>query len=119
MPILSLNFLSTGHGNSNTLKIPTRVIIGKIRQVACGCSHTLALSDDFYTVYSFGSGDGGKLGHGDTTKQLSPKVQCTCMYIVAIVCVIMSHCEPHCITIVCNIMCHYVSSLVMMSHNAS
>ena len=83
MPIFSL---STGHGNSNTLKIPTRVIIGKIRQVACGCSHTLALSDDYYTVYSFGSGDGGKLGHGDTTKQLSPKV-------------IMSH---YC-------MCHYVS----------
>ena len=64
-----------GHGNSSSLKTPTRVdTIGPVRQVACGAAHTLALAMDGLTVYSFGSGDSGKLGHGDTNRQTTPKV---------------------------------------------
>ena len=54
--------------------MPTRVVIGSIRQVSCGTMHTLALSEDSTTVWSCGSGDGGRLGHGDTTKLSSFKV---------------------------------------------
>ena len=45
-----------------------------VREVSCGVAHTLVLSRDGLTVWSFGSGDSGKLGHGDTTKQMAPKV---------------------------------------------
>lgn len=74
-----INFLCllffTGHGNATTIKVPTRVPgMDNIRQVACGNTQTLILSKDGGTVWSCGSGDGGKLGHGDTVKQLSPKV---------------------------------------------
>ncbi len=68
-------FIYLGHGTSSNCKLPTLVSnIGAVKQVACGVAHTLAVSMDGLTVWSFGSGDLGKLGHGDTTKQLSPKV---------------------------------------------
>ena len=58
------------------MKTPTKVTtISAVRQVSCGCSHTLALSEDGSTVWSFGSGDTGKLGHGDNTRYTSPKVR--------------------------------------------
>lgn len=61
-------------------KTPTKVAaISSVKEVACGVAHTLALSTDGLTVWSFGSGDSGKLGHGDTNKLTSPKV---CMSIV-------------------------------------
>jgi len=49
--------------------------IGPVKQVSCGVTHTLALSQDGLMVWSFGSGDSGKLGHGDATRQVVPKVQ--------------------------------------------
>ena len=57
-----------------SIKVPTRVVIAKVRQVSCGNTHMLILSEDSTTVWSCGSGDGGKLGHGDTNRVLSPKV---------------------------------------------
>ena len=42
-------------------------------QVSAGAAHTLVLSQDGRTVWSFGSGDNGKLGHGDTNRVYKPK----------------------------------------------
>lgn len=71
--ILCMSLL--GHGNATTLKVPVKVpSIDKVCQVACGNTHTLILSEDGNTVWSCGSGDGGKLGHGDFAKYNTPKV---------------------------------------------
>lgn len=41
-------------------------------QVACSANHCLALVRDGNQVYSWGGGDGGRLGHGDTTDRIIP-----------------------------------------------
>lgn len=52
---------NVGHGDSNTLNVPTRVRqIEDVAQVACGSSHTLALTTDG-RVWSFGGGDHGTI----------------------------------------------------------
>lgn len=48
--------------------------ISSVGGVACGSAHTLAVSVDGKTVWSFGGGDNGKLGHGDTSQVYRPKV---------------------------------------------
>ncbi|CAM1299303.1 HERC1 (predicted) [Pycnogonum litorale] len=64
-----------GHGDNNTRQLPTLVKdISGAGQVACGCSHTLVVSNDGKIVWSFGSGDNGKLGHGDTSRVYRPTV---------------------------------------------
>ena len=45
-----------------------------IGSVSCGAAHTLALSSDGKVAWSFGAGDHGKLGHGDTARHYRPKV---------------------------------------------
>ena len=53
--------LSTGHGDSNGKNQPTLVKdVSKVGQVVCGSSHTLAVSQDGRTVWSFGGGDNGE-----------------------------------------------------------
>lgn len=42
-----------------------------IAQITCGWSHTVALSSSGL-VYTWGNGDHGKLGHGDSEKLLAP-----------------------------------------------
>lgn len=42
--------------------------------VSCGSSHTIAVSKDGKIVWSFGSGESGKLGHGEIVKVHRPKV---------------------------------------------
>ncbi|KAH9513369.1 putative E3 ubiquitin-protein ligase herc1 [Bulinus truncatus] len=64
-----------GHGDKTSRNLPKQVKdIGLVGQVACGSSHTLAVSQDGKTVWSFGGGDNGKLGHGDMNRQTKPAV---------------------------------------------
>ena len=56
-----------GHGDNTSRNIPTLVRdISGVGQVVCGSAHTLALSADGRTVWSFGSGEcwreGGRQG---------------------------------------------------------
>ncbi|XP_070409981.1 probable E3 ubiquitin-protein ligase HERC1 [Nothobranchius furzeri] len=69
------DFGRLGDGDSNSRNIPTLVKdISNVGEVSCGSSHTIALSKDGRTVWSFGGGDNGKLGHGDTNRVYKPKV---------------------------------------------
>jgi len=64
-----------GHGNKENCQRPTMVKLlfeVKLKQVTCGWSHTVVLTDDG-EVWSFGNGDHGKLGHGDVDKVTLPK----------------------------------------------
>ncbi|KAI3361765.1 hypothetical protein L3Q82_002108 [Scortum barcoo] len=64
-----------GHSDSQSRNVPTLVKdISGVGQVACGSSHTIAVAQDGRTVWSFGGGDNGKLGHGDTNRVYRPKV---------------------------------------------
>ncbi|VVC31643.1 Hypothetical protein CINCED_3A017272 [Cinara cedri] len=65
-----------GHGDCNPRLIPTLVkslCDMPVGYVACGSTHTLACSRDGNTVWSFGSGDNGKLGHGNTLRLYKPQ----------------------------------------------
>lgn len=44
----------------------------KVLQVACSANHCLALVKDMNQVYSWGGGDGGRLGHGDAADKFMP-----------------------------------------------
>jgi hypothetical protein len=55
-------FNMLGHGDSNGRSVPTLVKdIGVAGHVACGSCHTLVVSQDGWTVWSFGGGDNGAL----------------------------------------------------------
>src|SRR3990167_5012302 len=58
-----------GHGNSDNLRVPKKVDFGeadiRISGISCGGAHTMAISEDGESVWSWGDGDFGKLGHGD------------------------------------------------------
>jgi len=43
-----------------------------IRDIACGSNHSAAITSNG-ELYTWGSGEDGCLGHGDTTNQLRPK----------------------------------------------
>ncbi|ELV11273.1 E3 ubiquitin-protein ligase HERC2 [Tupaia chinensis] len=45
----------------------------RIRDIACGSSHSAALTSSG-ELYTWGLGEYGRLGHGDTTTQLKPKM---------------------------------------------
>lgn len=64
-----------GHGDNNARYVPTLVAdIVDVGSVSCGSSHTLAVSKDGKKVWSFGSGESGKLGHGEIVKVYRPKI---------------------------------------------
>ncbi|CAH1796720.1 unnamed protein product [Owenia fusiformis] len=78
-----------GHGDSNSKNLPCMLKdMTNVGQVACGSAHTLAVCKDSRTVWSFGGGDNGKLGHGDTTRVYKPKVieALTGLYIRKVAC---------------------------------
>uniref|UniRef100_A0A8C2X9J9 HECT-type E3 ubiquitin transferase n=1 Tax=Cyclopterus lumpus TaxID=8103 RepID=A0A8C2X9J9_CYCLU len=69
------DFGRLGHSDSQSRNVPTLVKdISGVGQVACGSSHTVAVAQDGRTVWSFGGGDNGKLGHGDTNRVYRPKI---------------------------------------------
>ncbi|XP_049459513.1 probable E3 ubiquitin-protein ligase HERC1 isoform X5 [Epinephelus fuscoguttatus] len=69
------DFGRLGHSDSQSRNVPTLVKdVSGVGQVACGSSHTIAVAQDGRTVWSFGGGDNGKLGHGDTNRVYRPKV---------------------------------------------
>ncbi|XP_014842886.1 PREDICTED: probable E3 ubiquitin-protein ligase HERC1 isoform X1 [Poecilia mexicana] len=69
------DFGRLGHSDSQSRNMPTLVKdISGVGQVTCGSSHTIAVAQDGRTVWSFGGGDNGKLGHGDTNRVYRPKV---------------------------------------------
>uniref|UniRef100_A0A6Q2XRL6 HECT-type E3 ubiquitin transferase n=1 Tax=Esox lucius TaxID=8010 RepID=A0A6Q2XRL6_ESOLU len=69
------DFGRLGHSDSHSRNVPTLVKdISGVGQAACGSSHTIAVAQDGRVVWSFGGGDNGKLGHGDTNRVYRPKV---------------------------------------------
>ena len=66
-----------GLGNMQTKRTPQLVnsLIGhKIGQVSCGLNHTLCVSFDGLTCWSFGNGDFGKLGLGHQNSKNQPQI---------------------------------------------
>ena len=45
----------------------------RVRDIACGSSHSAAITSSG-ELYTWGLGDYGRLGHGDNTTQLKPKL---------------------------------------------
>ena len=65
-----------GHGNRLTLDRPKLVEAlrpKRIRFVACGSSHSAAITSSG-ELYTWGLGEYGRLGHGDCITQLKPKL---------------------------------------------
>ncbi|KAG8223097.1 hypothetical protein J437_LFUL002045 [Ladona fulva] len=65
-----------GLGSSANKKLPEHVSAldgHSIGYVACGLNHTICVSSDGYTVWSFGDGDYGKLGLGNCTTKSTPQ----------------------------------------------
>ena len=44
----------------------------QVREIACGTGHSAAITTNG-ELYTWGQGDHGRLGHGDTTNQPKPK----------------------------------------------
>ncbi|KAG8064559.1 hypothetical protein GUJ93_ZPchr0004g39967 [Zizania palustris] len=65
-----------GHGDAEDRLVPT-VLSGfdapGITSVICGADHTTAYSEDEQQVYSWGWGDFGRLGHGNSTDVFTPQ----------------------------------------------
>ncbi|XP_019184500.1 PREDICTED: ultraviolet-B receptor UVR8-like [Ipomoea nil] len=65
-----------GHGDAEDRYTPTRVtaLDGKdIISVICGADHTAAYSESLMQVYSWGWGDFGRLGHGNSSDLFTPQ----------------------------------------------
>lgn len=59
-------FSPEGCGDNNSRNVPTLVKdVSNVGQVACGSAHTLCVSKDGWTTWSFGSGDNGKNSIGN------------------------------------------------------
>lgn len=64
-----------GHGNRLNLDKPKMIEAlrsKRIRDIACGSSHSAAITSSG-ELYTWGLGEYGRLGHGDNVTQLKPK----------------------------------------------
>ena len=69
-------FGQLGHANNQSISNPQLVSeLSKVKvvQVACGWQHTIALTNDGQ-VFSWGYGEDGQLGHGNTDDLFKPKL---------------------------------------------
>jgi alpha-tubulin suppressor-like RCC1 family protein len=67
-----------GHGLSQNEKLPRKILFFSKRnivivQVDCGWRHSIALAEN-HSVYTFGHGDHGQLGLGDTKSHAQPQL---------------------------------------------
>ena len=58
--------------NCDTPKLLEALKSKRVRDIACGSSHSAAIISNG-DLYTWGLGDYGRLGHGDNTTQLKPK----------------------------------------------
>eukprot|EP00347_Sterkiella_histriomuscorum_P016506 403352920 len=68
-------FGQLGHGDTENYSLPTPIealVKIQIIQVSCGWQHSMALSSQG-RIFSWGYGEDGQLGHGDTNDYLLPK----------------------------------------------
>ncbi|KAN0036755.1 hypothetical protein ACTFIV_002064 [Dictyostelium citrinum] len=71
-------FGQCGDKSNQTIKVPTSILFPTvdnkiiIKQIACGDSHTLAIADQPYGLYSWGVNRWGQLGHGDQLNRNQP-----------------------------------------------
>ncbi|KAG6551955.1 hypothetical protein Mapa_006572 [Marchantia paleacea] len=64
-----------GHGDADERHLPTIIsTLGEceISAITCGADHTTAYADSTRTVYSWGWGDFGRLGHGNSSDLFIP-----------------------------------------------
>ncbi|CAB0032033.1 unnamed protein product [Trichogramma brassicae] len=65
-----------GHGNKTSIDKPRLIEALKskrVRDIACGSGHSAAITSNG-ELYTWGLGEYGRLGHGDTTTHLKPKL---------------------------------------------
>ncbi|PKA54527.1 Ultraviolet-B receptor UVR8 [Apostasia shenzhenica] len=65
-----------GHGNAEDCLVPTLLnTLGglQILSITCGADHTIAYSESELQLYSWGWGDFGRLGHGDSSDVFTPQ----------------------------------------------
>lgn len=63
-----------GHGDEENCSVPTRVraMDGRpVRVAKAGCEHSVLLTES-HEVWTFGQGDSGRLGHGDSSTRKVP-----------------------------------------------
>ncbi|EAL69105.1 hypothetical protein DDB_G0276695 [Dictyostelium discoideum AX4] len=71
-------FGQCGDKTNQTIKVPTSILFPTIdnkiiiKQIACGDSHSLAIAEQPYGVYSWGVNRWGQLGHGDQLNRNQP-----------------------------------------------
>lgn len=65
----------SGNRNCDKPRLIEALKTKRIRDIACGSSHSAAITSSG-ELYSWGLGEYGRLGHGDNTTQLRPKLVC-------------------------------------------
>jgi alpha-tubulin suppressor-like RCC1 family protein len=66
-----------GHGSEDNISIPCFIPFfekhsSKAVHISAGCEHSAAITADG-SMFSWGHGDGGRLGHGDNGPCFTPK----------------------------------------------
>lgn len=71
--INAMNYLLILSRNCDKPRLIEALKTKRIRDIACGSSHSAAITSSG-ELYTWGLGEYGRLGHGDNTTQLKPKM---------------------------------------------